>query len=144
MEAMVKKYQQKFRKVKDEMSRWDELQSRLISQFNSASSIIQRLQVLHSNSFLSYYIKPNFVFFLYFYLFVYIVHVAEPKIFGTRAWLLLYLFVCIGFGIVGCVQLLQDSKNYGSLNCVAGIGDGLLRKQLESLEVIFLSLKRTM
>ena len=45
MEAMVKKYQQKFRKVRDEMSRWDELQSRLISQFNSASSIIQRLQV---------------------------------------------------------------------------------------------------
>ncbi|XP_050267937.1 uncharacterized protein At5g43822 isoform X1 [Quercus robur] len=84
MEAMVKKYQHKFRKVRDEMSRWDELQSRLISQFNSASSIIQRLQVL------------------------------------------------------------QDSKNYGSLNCVAGIGDGLLRKQLESLEVIFLSLKRTM
>nr|POF10868.1 isoform 2 of u-box domain-containing protein 44 [Quercus suber] len=84
MEAMVKKYQQKFRKVRDEMSRWDELQSRLISQFNGASSIIQRLQVL------------------------------------------------------------QDSKNYGSLNCVAGIGDGLLRKQLESLEVIFLSLKRTM
>ena len=81
----MKKYRQKFRKVKDEMSRWDELQSRLISQFNSASSIIQRLQVLHSNSFLSYYIKPNFVFFLYFYLFVYIVRVAEPKIFGTRA-----------------------------------------------------------
>ena len=47
MEAMVKKYQQKFRKVRDEMSRWDELQSRLISQFNSASSIIQRLQVPH-------------------------------------------------------------------------------------------------
>ena len=32
MEAMVKKYQQKFRKVRDEMSRWDELQSRLISR----------------------------------------------------------------------------------------------------------------
>ncbi|KAK7815435.1 uncharacterized protein CFP56_001564 [Quercus suber] len=48
MEAMVKKYQQKFRKVRDEMSRWDELQSRLISQFNGASSIIQRLQQLES------------------------------------------------------------------------------------------------
>ena len=45
---------------------------------------------------------------------------------------------------MGCVQVLQDYNNYGSLNCVAGIGDGLLRKQLESLEVIFLSLKRTM
>ncbi|GMQ11453.1 hypothetical protein CsSME_00054091 [Camellia sinensis var. sinensis] len=31
MEGMVKKYQQKFRKVKEEMSRWDELQSRLLS-----------------------------------------------------------------------------------------------------------------
>lgn len=45
MESIVKKYQQKFRKIKDEMSRWEELQSRLISQFSNASSIIQRLQV---------------------------------------------------------------------------------------------------
>lgn len=42
----MKKYQQKFRRVKDEMCRWDELQSRLISQFSNASSIIQRLQVI--------------------------------------------------------------------------------------------------
>uniref|UniRef100_A0A5B6YHK1 Uncharacterized protein n=1 Tax=Davidia involucrata TaxID=16924 RepID=A0A5B6YHK1_DAVIN len=46
MEAMVKKYQQKFRKVRDEMSQWDELQSRLFSQFRNASSIIERLQVI--------------------------------------------------------------------------------------------------
>ncbi|KAG7022770.1 hypothetical protein SDJN02_16506, partial [Cucurbita argyrosperma subsp. argyrosperma] len=46
MEAMVKKYQQRFRKFKDEMDRWDELQVRLISQFTNASSIIGRLQVL--------------------------------------------------------------------------------------------------
>lgn len=46
MEAMVKKYQQKFRKVRDEMNRWDELQCRLISQFRNASSIIERLQVV--------------------------------------------------------------------------------------------------
>ncbi|ONI05469.1 hypothetical protein PRUPE_5G009200 [Prunus persica] len=46
MEAMVKKYQQRFRKVRDEMDRWSSLQSRLISQFRNASSIIQRLQVL--------------------------------------------------------------------------------------------------
>ncbi|CAL9028324.1 unnamed protein product [Prunus brigantina] len=49
MEAMVKKYQQRFRKVSDEMDRWSELQSRLISQFRNASSIIQRLQVLRDS-----------------------------------------------------------------------------------------------
>ncbi|CAB4278885.1 unnamed protein product [Prunus armeniaca] len=49
MEAMVKKYQQRFRKVRDEMDRWSELQSRLISQFRNASSIIQRLQVLRDS-----------------------------------------------------------------------------------------------
>ncbi|KAA8538569.1 hypothetical protein F0562_028237 [Nyssa sinensis] len=48
MEAMAKKYQQKFRKVKDEMSQWDELQSRLVSQFRNASSIIERLQVIQN------------------------------------------------------------------------------------------------
>ncbi|XP_060199973.1 uncharacterized protein At5g43822 isoform X2 [Lycium barbarum] len=46
MENIVKKYQQRFRKVKEEMENWDELQFRLISQFTNASSIIQRLQIL--------------------------------------------------------------------------------------------------
>ncbi|KAI3465460.1 hypothetical protein Pfo_022123 [Paulownia fortunei] len=49
MESIVKKYQQKFRKIKDEMCRWEELQSRLISQFSNASSIIQRLQVIQDS-----------------------------------------------------------------------------------------------
>ncbi|KAG2698103.1 hypothetical protein I3843_07G134100 [Carya illinoinensis] len=84
MEAMVKKYQQKFRKVRDEMNRWDELQCRLISQFRNASSIIERLQVL------------------------------------------------------------QDPSNYGALNCIDGIRDEVLRKQMESLEINLLSMKRTM
>ncbi|XP_057487423.1 uncharacterized protein At5g43822-like isoform X1 [Actinidia eriantha] len=48
MERMVKKYQQKFRKVKEEMNRWDELQSRLLSQFQNASFIIERLQVIQN------------------------------------------------------------------------------------------------
>ncbi|KAK4489893.1 hypothetical protein RD792_000540, partial [Penstemon davidsonii] len=46
MESIVKKYQQRFRRIKDEMGRWEELQSRLISQFSNASSIIQRLQLI--------------------------------------------------------------------------------------------------
>ncbi|XP_058180707.1 uncharacterized protein At5g43822-like isoform X1 [Rhododendron vialii] len=84
MEGMVKKYQQKFRKVKDEMSRWDELQSRLLSQFRNASSIIERL------------------------------------------------------------QLIQNPKNYGALKCVGSIEDMVLRKQMESLENILLSMDKTM
>lgn len=84
MEGMVKKYQQKFRKVRDETKRWDELQSRLLSQFRNASSIIERLQSI------------------------------------------------------------QNSKNYGTLKCIDGIGDAVLRKQMESLETILLSLKKTL
>ncbi|XP_071711770.1 uncharacterized protein At5g43822-like isoform X2 [Rutidosis leptorrhynchoides] len=43
---MVKKYQQKFNRVKDDMDRWQDIQDRLISQFRNASSIIGRLQLL--------------------------------------------------------------------------------------------------
>ncbi|XP_078439774.1 pentatricopeptide repeat (PPR) superfamily protein [Wolffia australiana] len=46
MEALVRKYQQKYRRVEGEMKRWDELQSRLISHFGSATSIIDRLEAL--------------------------------------------------------------------------------------------------
>ncbi|KAF5207709.1 Pentatricopeptide repeat (PPR) superfamily protein [Thalictrum thalictroides] len=46
MEMLVKKYQQKYSKVREEMDRWDELQSRLLRQFRNASSIIERLEVL--------------------------------------------------------------------------------------------------
>ncbi|KAL3647066.1 hypothetical protein CASFOL_008034 [Castilleja foliolosa] len=49
MESIVKKYQQKFKRIKDEMGRWEELQSRLIIQFSNASSIIQRLQVIQDS-----------------------------------------------------------------------------------------------
>ncbi|RVW50917.1 Uncharacterized protein CK203_071330 [Vitis vinifera] len=55
MEGMVKKYQQKFRKVRDETKRWDELQSRLLSQFRNASSIIERLQAIQNSKKLRYF-----------------------------------------------------------------------------------------
>ncbi|KAJ8429961.1 hypothetical protein Cgig2_032086 [Carnegiea gigantea] len=84
MEAMVKKYQQKFRKVKEEMQRWEELQSRLISQFSNASPIIQRL------------------------------------------------------------QMIEDKKHYGILRDVDGVEQAVLRKQLESLETVMLSINMTM
>ncbi|CAK9316073.1 unnamed protein product [Citrullus colocynthis] len=81
---MVKKYQQRFRKFKDEMDRWDDLQVRLISQYQNASSIIGRL------------------------------------------------------------ELLQDPKNFGSLSGMDGIVDALLGKQMESLQLSFSSIKKTM
>ncbi|KAF5805935.1 putative casein Kinase 2 substrate [Helianthus annuus] len=84
MEATVKKYQQKFKKVKDDMDRWDDLQTRLISQFRNASSIIGRL------------------------------------------------------------QLLDDPKNYGSLKNIDNIKDSISGKQMESLQMIMLSMNKTL
>ncbi|TYH01455.1 hypothetical protein ES288_A09G059600v1 [Gossypium darwinii] len=84
METMIKKYQQKFKKAKDEMSKWDDLQSRLISHFRNASSIISRLQII------------------------------------------------------------QNSKNYASLNCVGGMEAAVMQKQMDSLQTILLSMKNTM
>ncbi|CAI0381645.1 unnamed protein product [Linum tenue] len=50
MEGMVKNYQQRFRRVKDEMERWEALQSRLLSQFRNASSIVDRLQAIQRSA----------------------------------------------------------------------------------------------
>lgn len=67
MEVMVKKYLQKFRKIRDEMNRWDELQSRLISQFRDASSIIERLPVVLTPTRSSFYTLSNFFSFFFLY-----------------------------------------------------------------------------
>uniref|UniRef100_A0A2P2LKG2 Uncharacterized protein MANES_13G069100 n=1 Tax=Rhizophora mucronata TaxID=61149 RepID=A0A2P2LKG2_RHIMU len=82
MEALVKEYQKKFRKVREEMDQWDLLQSQLLSQFRNAVSIIERL------------------------------------------------------------QLIQDRNSYGALECVEGVRDAVLRKQLESLDSIFISMNQ--
>ncbi|KAL8253421.1 hypothetical protein R6Q59_037114 [Mikania micrantha] len=84
METMVKKYQQKYKKVKNDMDHWDDLHARLISQFRNASSIIGRL------------------------------------------------------------QLLKDPRNYGSLKNIDNIEDLILKKQMESLQMIMLSMTKTL
>ncbi|ESQ44629.1 hypothetical protein EUTSA_v10003275mg [Eutrema salsugineum] len=49
MEAVIKKWQQKLRKAKEEMEKWEALQVRWVSRFSNASSIIQRLQVIQNH-----------------------------------------------------------------------------------------------
>uniref|UniRef100_A0A1J3G1N4 Uncharacterized protein n=1 Tax=Noccaea caerulescens TaxID=107243 RepID=A0A1J3G1N4_NOCCA len=44
MEAVIRKWQQKLRKGKEEMEMWEALQVRWVSLFGNASAIIQRLQ----------------------------------------------------------------------------------------------------
>ncbi|KAH0468205.1 hypothetical protein IEQ34_003238 [Dendrobium chrysotoxum] len=84
MTVMLKKLQQKYARVKDEMVRWDELQSQLLSQFGNAASIITRLQVLNMD------------------------------------------------------------KNYDALEVLPGIKESLLGKQIETLEMIFISMTELM
>ncbi|GMI98658.1 OPENER [Hibiscus trionum] len=84
METMIKKYQQKFKKAREEMSKWDDIQSRLISQFRNASSIIARLEII------------------------------------------------------------QNTKNYASLNSIGGIEVAVMQKQMDSLQTILLSMRKTM
>ncbi|XP_072963548.1 uncharacterized protein At5g43822 isoform X1 [Typha angustifolia] len=84
METTIRKLQQKYRKIRDEMGRWDELQTRILSQFGNASSIIERLQVL------------------------------------------------------------GEAKNYGMMRCLPDIKKELLGKQMETLEMIFYSMRETL
>ncbi|KAI0525190.1 hypothetical protein KFK09_004584 [Dendrobium nobile] len=84
MTVMLKKLQQKYARVKDEMVRWDELQSQMLSQFGNGASIINRLQVLNVD------------------------------------------------------------KNYDALEVLPGIKETLLGKQIETLEMIFISLTELM
>ncbi|BBM98706.1 hypothetical protein MPTK1_1g15600 [Marchantia polymorpha subsp. ruderalis] len=46
MERLVRKYEQRFRRVKEEMSTWDALHGRLVKQYSNAAAILDRLPVL--------------------------------------------------------------------------------------------------
>ncbi|KAJ4754889.1 Pentatricopeptide repeat (PPR) superfamily protein [Rhynchospora pubera] len=84
MENTMRKLQQRYRRASEEMEKWEEQQSYLLSSFNNASSIIDRLQVL------------------------------------------------------------RESKNYGTLQNVSGIKEALLAKQLDSLETYFFQMRLTL
>ncbi|KAJ1698050.1 hypothetical protein LUZ63_006562 [Rhynchospora breviuscula] len=84
MEKTMRKLQQRYRRTLEEMEKWEEHQSYLLSSFANASSIIDRLQVL------------------------------------------------------------RESKNYGSLQNVSGIMEALLAKQLDSLETYFFQMRLTL
>ncbi|XP_042382065.1 uncharacterized protein At5g43822-like isoform X2 [Zingiber officinale] len=84
METVMRKVQQKYKKLREEMGRWDELQSGLLSHFHSASSIIDRL------------------------------------------------------------RLLSDMNNYGALRGIPGIKEALLGKQMDTLQMVFCSMREKM
>lgn len=50
MERLVRKYEQSFRRAKEEMATWAALQARLLKEFSNAAAILERLPVLTNPS----------------------------------------------------------------------------------------------
>ncbi|KAG6513806.1 hypothetical protein ZIOFF_024143 [Zingiber officinale] len=116
METVMRKVQQKYKKLREEMGRWDELQSGLLSHFHSASSIIDRLRV----SFFSVlHIVKNFI--------VCMAEKALSRYFHHIQQL-----------------LLSDMNNYGALRGIPGIKEALLGKQMDTLQMVFCSMREKM
>ena len=59
-------------------------------------------------------------------------------------WIVLHIIICVLFFVFVWLQVIQNPKNYGALKCIAGIEDLVLRKQMESLESILLSMNQTL
>lgn len=56
--------------------------------------------------------------------------------------------ISVAFPIHPCFcyhsEVIQDSKNYSTLECVQGIKDAVLTKQMESLQTVLLSMNKTL
>ncbi|KAE8792551.1 hypothetical protein D1007_32849 [Hordeum vulgare] len=131
MEVVVRKMQQRVRKAREETERWDDLNSRLLSQFSNAAAIITRLLV-------------PFILIRSFLALICILLVRSSfsdalRVINSAAVMGFEKFnKCARFTVLG------DAKNHGILRCVPNIREDLLGAQMRSLELIFVSMRETL